>query len=243
MMDDFYTSEEIATATGAPVENVDENWPIILHQLNVDQETERTDAICTIATVATETGTFAPVLEEDSGEQYNDRTDLGNIYPGDGPRYTGRGYIQLTGRANYTHYAALLNIDLVNHPELALEPHTAAAILVAYMGTRGVYAAARAGNWVQSRVLVNGGLNGWATYSRVVNSLLALHHSEVYTLTVDSELRSAPVLADVAEPVYIAKAGQLVTATGKFTPHWLAVTLDDGRSGWLYRPNLIVAGD
>ncbi|MFO0139217.1 MAG: glycoside hydrolase family 19 protein [Cyanobacteriota bacterium] len=40
-----------------------------------------------------------------SGWAYEDRADLGNTQPGDGPRFKGAGYIQLTGRANYQDFA------------------------------------------------------------------------------------------------------------------------------------------
>jgi hypothetical protein len=53
---------------------------------------------------------------------YGGRRDLGNLQPGDGARYIGRGYMQLTGRANYAAAGAALGLDLERHPELAEEP-------------------------------------------------------------------------------------------------------------------------
>lgn len=56
--------------------------------------------------------------------------ELGNINPGDGVKYAGRGYVQLTGRKNYAKAAAALGIDLVDNPDLAMQPETAARIMV-----------------------------------------------------------------------------------------------------------------
>ena len=40
-----------------------------------------------------------------SGSAYEGRRDLGNVQPGDGIRFKGAGYIQLTGRANYQAFS------------------------------------------------------------------------------------------------------------------------------------------
>jgi len=44
-----------------------------------------------------------------SGEAYEYRDDLGNTSPGDGPKYKGAGYIQLTGKFNYSRLSEYLN--------------------------------------------------------------------------------------------------------------------------------------
>lgn len=55
---------------------------------------------------------------------------LGNNKTGDGWLYRGRGYPQLTGKTGYEKFGKLLNINLVNNPELALQPKNAAKILI-----------------------------------------------------------------------------------------------------------------
>ena len=61
---------------------------------------------------------------------------LGNKHPGDGEKYHGRGFIQLTGRDNYRMAQTALNIPLLQQPELAERPDVAAKIAVWYWQTR-----------------------------------------------------------------------------------------------------------
>lgn len=61
--------------------------------------------------------------------------ELGNLTPGDGAKFCGRGYPQLTGRNNYAKATRKLqalgyNVDLIANPELALRPDLAAVIMV-----------------------------------------------------------------------------------------------------------------
>jgi putative chitinase len=83
---------------------------------------------------------------------------MGNNEPGDGWKYHGRGFIQLTGKANYEEAARRTGIDLVNHPELAATPEIAAKIAVDYWQNR-VPQNARENVTAATRA-VNGGTNG-----------------------------------------------------------------------------------
>jgi predicted chitinase len=58
---------------------------------------------------------------------------LGNTQPGDGGKYIGRGYIQITGRGNYQAYADLTGHDLINNPALLNTPAIAAEVSVKYL--------------------------------------------------------------------------------------------------------------
>lgn len=57
---------------------------------------------------------------------------MGNDEPGDGYKYHGRGYMQLTGKNQYRTAGEALDLDLVNRPELAAEPENAARIAIWY---------------------------------------------------------------------------------------------------------------
>jgi putative chitinase len=59
--------------------------------------------------------------------------ELGNTQPGDGARFAGRGYVQLTGRHNYDKAADETGAALLEFPDLAMKPNIAAKILRAGM--------------------------------------------------------------------------------------------------------------
>jgi predicted chitinase len=116
-----------------------------------------------LASAHHESGMGAFMVEFASGDAYEGRADLGNSHPGDGRRYKGRGYVQITGRRNYTLYTGLLGVDLVTNPELATDPGTASRIVadgmangrftghnLAAFGTDGSY------DFENARQIVNG---------------------------------------------------------------------------------------
>ncbi|HEY0502981.1 MAG TPA: peptidoglycan-binding protein [Lysobacter sp.] len=66
------------------------------------------------------------------------RENLGNAGPNDGWDFRGRGYIQLTGRDNYTRAAREVGMDLVNQPDMVADRETAADIALHYWNDRVV---------------------------------------------------------------------------------------------------------
>jgi putative chitinase len=92
-----------------------------------------------LATARHETGgTFNPgQYERYNGDpqEYFKRYDgrLGNVEPGDGYRYRGAGFVQLTGRSNFKHMGDRLSIPLEEEPWLAVKEQHSYDILVVGM--------------------------------------------------------------------------------------------------------------
>ncbi len=106
---------------------------------------------------------FRTMEEYASGAAYEGRRDLGNTGIGDGKRFKGRGFVQITGRRNYKDWSDRLGIDLIASPERAAERRIAARICVEGMmlGTftgkkLGDYINAERGDFVNARRVVNG---------------------------------------------------------------------------------------
>lgn len=86
---------------------------------------------------------------------------MGNTDAGDGYKFRGRGFVQLTGKDNYAAASKALGIELVGHPELAADPAVAAQVATWYWQSKaGLVDAARRGDVVGARRAINGGLNG-----------------------------------------------------------------------------------
>lgn len=110
--------------------------------------------------VAHESGSLRYTRELSDGRAYEGRADLGNTATGDGPRYKGRGLLQITGRGNYAHCGADLGLDLLAHPELLEVPDGASRSACWYWKTHGLNRYADADNFGSLTKAINGGFNG-----------------------------------------------------------------------------------
>lgn len=117
------------------------------------------------AQVAHESGGLLYTKEIGSGAAYDTGRKarmLGNTpeKDGDGQRYKGRGYIQITGRANYTALAKDLKIDCVNHPELLEQPRFALLSALWFWKKNGLNKYADRDAFTELTKRINGGTNG-----------------------------------------------------------------------------------
>lgn len=95
--------------------------------------------------------------------KYDGRKDLGNTEKGDGLRFKGRGFVQITGRANYTKFGKIRGVDFAANPEKVLEPKNAVWIMFygMYMGSftgKGFenYFNDSKEDWTNARRIING---------------------------------------------------------------------------------------
>jgi predicted chitinase len=142
---------------------------------------------------------FSQVLQESvglsattefaDGSEYEGRLDLGNTEPGDGPRFKGRGFIQLTGRSHYDAFSRwCFRRDLVPNKHFFIDnPDQVAGDDFGWISAAWFWAqphphdgltflneAADAGNLLTATHMVNGGEHGLETRKFYYNKALSL---------------------------------------------------------------------
>lgn len=164
-----------------------------------------------LATAKHETADTMQPITEYGGRKYFDKYDTGNLAKalgntpeadGDGYLYRGRGYVQITGRANYAKAGLALGLDLLRNPELALQPTVAAQILV-----RGC-----AEGWFTGKKLGDYLPGDYRGARRVVNgtdrAVLIAQYATAFEVALLDAAAVAPTPVDVSPaPVSGAKPG------------------------------------
>jgi CHAP domain len=116
---------------------MNENIKLIVQEcinqgLNLTRDKEKVAYI--LATARHESDQFKTLEEYADGSAYEGRADLGNNQKGDGKKYKGRGYVQITGRNNYSKYRDIIkskfNIDILDNPNSLLENKPACAFIL-----------------------------------------------------------------------------------------------------------------
>lgn len=130
---------------------------------------------------AADANAYARQPERIANRAYANRMGNGPESSGDGWRFRGRGYCQITGHDNYAKFGRLLGVDLVANPDLALRPDIAGKIIVVGMRD-GLftgkalrdYFTSRSSDWVQARRIINSldRAEDIARYGRLFNAAL-----------------------------------------------------------------------
>lgn len=159
------TPQQLAISTGARIDRAREWLPHIEAAMEeFDISTDQRQAAF-LAQIGHESGGLHWTLEiwgpTQAQMRYEGRADLGNVRPGDGFKFRGRGLIQTTGRANFESTGKALGVDLLSEPEQLSEPGLAARSAAWYWQAHGLNELADAGLFEKICRRVNGGLNGY----------------------------------------------------------------------------------
>jgi len=121
-----------------------------------------------LAQVGHESGELRYREEIASGKAYEGRKDLGNIYPGDGVKFKGRGLIQLTGRTNYTAYGNYVGRSFLDNPnDIATDTFLCADVAGWFWHKKKLNTYADTDDIKTITKRINGGLNGFDDRKRL----------------------------------------------------------------------------
>jgi len=130
-----------------------------------------------LAQIGHESGELRFRTELASGDAYNGRADLGNDQPGDGPRFKGRGLIQLTGRANYKLFGRAIGreAEIMADPDIVgRDPNLCVRAAGWFWESRHLNSFADRNDLNEITRRVNGGFNGLEDRRRLLKRAMAL---------------------------------------------------------------------
>lgn len=144
-----------------------------LIELSFEYETDNRARFCHfVAQLLHESGEFIYSKELASGVDYEFRSDLGNTQKGDGARFKGRGFIQLTGRKNYEDYSLDRGVNFVQNPTLLESLPESLIVAFWYWSRIDGNNLADAGKFNTITRRINGGENGiierWGYLNRLM---------------------------------------------------------------------------
>ena len=139
-----------------------------------------------LAQAAHESASFRTLEEYASGAAYEGRKDLGNVQPGDGKRYKGRGIFQLTGRANYRVFGQKLGYNLEDKPELAADPLISIKTACEYWNSRNLSAYADLDDVMTITKRINGGYNGLDDRKKYLSKIKSIIPRDAKLSTIKS---------------------------------------------------------
>ena len=124
-----------------------------------DINTERRMAAF-LAQLAHESGELRYTSEIANGSAYEGRKDLGNILPGDGVKFKGHGFIQITGRDNHRKCGEYFGMDFEANPMLLTLPEWASRSAGWFWDTHDLNRLADVQDLKMITKKINGGFNG-----------------------------------------------------------------------------------
>jgi len=169
-----------------------------------------------------------------SGQAYEGRRDLGNVQPGDGRRFKGRGPIQLTGRHNYTAAAKALNLPLVENPAMAAEPKHAFRVSAWWWTTHGLNPISDRGDVIGATRRINGGLNGLSDRQSRFARIRQLGNAVLLEAPPEPGERPQPVIPPLPKGVIPVAIALGVMKDGRFEVFVEAQPAKAGEAGQVF---------
>mgnify|MGYP003331686842 CR=1 FL=1 len=148
-------------------------WPNRFAELGPDKKPKRNEKGALIPTKVAESIAGKPELI--ANMVYSSRMGNGPAESGEGWKYRGRGLKQLTGKDNYARCGRDLGLDLINNPDLLLEPMAAARSAGWFWKTNNLSSYADVEDIKGMTKKINGGLIGYeqrkALYDKVMQAI------------------------------------------------------------------------